>query len=250
MVPALATASDARAAAAPGPCRRPGPRRCAAAARRTPPRGSGRRACPARCRAGAARARRRCSVRRKRAWSSSTATPSSPALAAMATTCCASTSSGLRGTTVVSMSPSRMRRATTAHSSRSARNLGKMRPRDTSPTPCPARPMRCSPRVTDLGDSTWITRSTAPMSMPSSSDDVATRHGRSPDLSWSSMTTRSSRASDPWWARAISRGLSPAASASWAARSLSRRAMRSAARRLLTNTSVERCSRTSCRSSG
>ncbi len=40
--------------------------------------------------------------------------------------------------------------------------------------------MRCSPRATDFGDSTWITRSTAPMSMPSSSDDVATRHGIRP----------------------------------------------------------------------
>ena len=43
--------------------------------------------------------------------------------------------------------------ATTAHSSRSPRNLGKMRPRLTSSTPWPARPMRCSPRATDLGDS-------------------------------------------------------------------------------------------------
>ena len=35
----------------------------------------------------------------------------------------------MRGTTVGSISPSRMRRASTAHSSRSPRNLGKMRPR-------------------------------------------------------------------------------------------------------------------------
>ena len=96
-----------------------------------------------------------------------------------------------------------MRRATTAHSSRSARNLGKMRPLETSPTPCPARPMRCSPAVTDFGDSTWSTRSTAPMSMPSSSELVATRQGSSPALSCSSTTSRSSRASEPWCARAI-----------------------------------------------
>ena len=44
-----------------------------------------------------------------------------------------------------------MRRATTAHSSRSARNLGKMRPRETSPTPWPARPMRCRPLRHRLG---------------------------------------------------------------------------------------------------
>ena len=58
--------------------------------------------------------------------------------------------------------------------------LGKIRPRETSPTPWPARPMRWRPAVTDLGDSTWITRSTAPMSMPSSSDEVATRQGARP----------------------------------------------------------------------
>ena len=55
-----------------------------------------------------------------------------------------------------------------------------MRPLETAPSSCPARPTRCSPRATDFGDSTWITRSTAPMSMPSSSDEVATRHGISP----------------------------------------------------------------------
>ncbi len=70
--------------------------------------------------------------------------------------------------------------------------------------PCPARPIRCSPRVTDFGDSTWITRSTAPMSMPSSSEQVATRQGSSPDFSISSTSVRSSCESDPWCARAIS----------------------------------------------
>ena len=68
------------------------------------------------------------------AWSASTGSGSSED-AAIATTCCASTSSGLRGTTVVSIRPSRMRRATTVHSSRSARNFGKMRPLAVSPTP-------------------------------------------------------------------------------------------------------------------
>ncbi len=61
-----------------------------------------------------------------RAYSSSTFSSSSAA--AIATICCASTSSGLRGTTVGSIAPSRIRCATTAHSSRSARNFGKMRP--------------------------------------------------------------------------------------------------------------------------
>ena len=84
-----------------------------------------------------------------------------------------------------------------------------MRPCETSPTPWPARPMRCSPAVTDLGDSTWSTRSTAPMSMPSSSEEVATRQGSSPDFSRSSTISRSSRASEPWWARAMRRPGSP-----------------------------------------
>ncbi len=159
-------------------CPPPGPRRCADAAPRTPRRGSGRRACRARCRAVRAIARRRGRRAGSASWTAGTLSSSSAAV--MATICWASTSSGLRGTTVGSMSPSRMRLATTAHSSRSARNFGKMRPRETSPTLWPARPMRCRPAVTDLGDSTWITRSTAPMSIPSSSDEVATRQGSSP----------------------------------------------------------------------
>ena len=54
---------------------------------------------------------------------------------------------------------------------------------------CPARPTRCRPRATDFGLSTCTTRSTAPMSMPSSSDEVATRHGILPAFSSSSIWT-------------------------------------------------------------
>ena len=54
-----------------------------------------------------------------------------------ATICCASTSSGLRGIRVSSIAPSSIRFATTAHSSRSARNLGKIRPFDGSSSRCP-----------------------------------------------------------------------------------------------------------------
>ena len=50
-------------------------------------------------------------------------------------------------------------------------------PRETSPTEWPARPMRCMPDATEGGASIWMTRSTAPMSMPSSSDEVATIAG-------------------------------------------------------------------------
>ena len=93
--------------------------------------------------------------------------------------------------------------------------------------------------------------------------DVATRHGSSPAFSSSSTFVRSSRASEPWWARAISRARWPhaplrppeAASSSSAARcasasSFRRSATRSAERRLLTKTIVELCSRTSASSSG
>ena len=104
--------------------RRPrrGPRRSAAAARRTPPTGSARRACRARCRAACGRAPR-------------TGTRAGPSRAArapstrrrsrrIATICCASTSSGLRGTTVSSISASRIRCATTARLEQVGAELG------------------------------------------------------------------------------------------------------------------------------
>ena len=78
------------------------------------------------------------------------------------------------------------------------------------------------------------------MSMPSSSDDVATMHGSVPALSASSTSPRASRESEPWWARAIGSSAS----------SLRRSASRSAMRRLLTKTIVEWCVLTSSSSSG
>ena len=79
--------------------------------------------------------------------------------------------------------PSAHARSTTAaHSSRSPRYFGKMRPRLGAPTWWPARPMRCRPRATLRGLSTWMTRSTAPMSMPSSRLLVATSAGSRPGL--------------------------------------------------------------------
>ena len=63
-----------------------------------------------------------------------------------------------------------------------------------------------SPRATDLGEPSWTTRSIAPMSMPSSSEPVATSTGSSPDLSRSSTTRRRSRDSAPWCAWAIAAG--------------------------------------------
>ena len=153
----------------------------------------------------------------------------------VATSCWARTSSGWRGTRVCSIAPSRMRPTTTAVSSRSPRYLGKKRPELAVSTWWPARPTRWRPAATDFGDSTWTTRSIAPMSIPSSSDDVATSAGSRPVFSISSISSRCSRAIEPWWARAISSS----------ARSFRRWATRSAARRLFTKTSVERWARTS-----
>ena len=77
-------------------------------------------------------------------------------------------------------------------------SCGMSRPLLVWPTRCPARPTRWSPRATLPGDSTWQTRSTAPMSMPSSSDAVATTAGSWPSFSASSVSCRSSRARLPW----------------------------------------------------
>ncbi len=107
------------------------------------------------------------------------------------------------------MSPATIRSATTAVCTRSPRNFGKTTPRDTAPTWWPARPTRCSPLATDGGDSTWMTRSTAPMSMPSSRLEVATTAGSRPALRSSSMSARCSRETEPWWARASTCGAPP-----------------------------------------
>src|SRR6185503_13929918 len=61
----------------------------------------------------------------------------------------------------------------------------------------PARFAHLMTGATDPGDSTWITRSTAPMSIPSSSELVATIAFRVPRLSWSSIWSRCSRAIEP-----------------------------------------------------
>ncbi len=102
-----------------------------------------------------------------------------------------------------------------------------------------------------------MTRSTAPMSMPSSSELVATRPLSSPRLSSSSIWRRRSRDREPWWAFTTSRpgsGGRPSASAARfspsAANSLRRVASRSARRRALTKMRVERCSCTSSSSRG
>ena len=141
---------------------------------------------------------------------------------------------------VDSIEPVRMRSTTTAISSRSPRYFGKILPVLGSPTWWPARPMRCRPRLTAPGDSTWMTRSTVPMSMPSSRLLVATSARSRPVLSSSSTRSRCSRAIEPWCACTSS---SPASS-------LSRAARRSASRRALQKMSVVRCARMSSRMRG
>ena len=138
---------------------------------------------------------------------------SQSSMAVIATICWASTSSGLRGMRSSSIAPSSIRRATTVACTRSPWYLGKITPRETSPTWWPARPVRCSPLATDGGDSTWTTRSTEPMSMPSSRLDVATTAGSRPAFSASSIWVRSCRDTEPWCARATSACVPPAAPA-------------------------------------
>ena len=85
------------------------------------------------------------------------------------------------------------------------------------------------------GDSSWQTRSTVPMSMPSSSDAVATSARISPAFSRFSSRWRRSFERLPWCAPTYS---SPMRSASW-------NATRSASRRVFTKISVVRCFSTS-----
>ena len=181
-------------------------------------------------------------------------------IATIDTICWASTSSGLLMTDDSSTAPTAIRSATTAEETRSPRYFGNITPWETAPTWCPARPIRCSPLATLGGASTCTTRSTAPMSMPSSSELVATTAGSRPDFSSSSTSARCDRETEPWWALARI-GSAPAASpeppgacgghtelgrlaapsrSPWI--SFSRAVSRSARRRELANTIVERCS--------
>ena len=150
-----------------------GPRRCAAAARRSRRTGSGPTACRARPRTARAASSRTGSARRTSANRSSTVplvgrarSPRSAAPARRAG-CAARASPRPR--------PSCMRRGDGRDSQQVAAVLREDAAAcDGAPTWWPARPMRCRPRATEGGASICTTRSTAPMSMPSSSDEVAT----------------------------------------------------------------------------
>ena len=77
-------------------------------------------------------------------------------------------------TTIASSSPRRTARSSAAHSIRSSRVTGNSRPFGVPAMVCPERPTRCRSVAMRCGEPIWQTRSTWPMSMPSSSDAVAT----------------------------------------------------------------------------
>ena len=87
----------------------------------------------------------------------------------------------------------------TADSTMSWSWVGKKVPRLTAPTRWPARPTLWTAEATDGGDWTRTTSSSAPISIPSSSEFVATMALRAPDLSRVSTSRRSSFESEPWW---------------------------------------------------
>ena len=154
-----------------------------------------------------------------------------------ATICCARMSSGASGTMSRSSSPRRIASTSAAHSISSSRVVAKSRPfghrRRAS-----GRRGRCAgpPTAIERGDPIWQTRSTVPTSMPSSSDAVATSDAQLAGL-------QALLGVEPRLARqaAVMRGDGVVRRA--ARPGDARRARR--ARRVLTKTSVERCSRTS-----
>ena len=172
-------------------------------------------------------------ARRTSAYSASS---SHSAQATSATICCASTSSGCGGITSASSSPRRTQSSRAVHSIRSSRVAGNSRAFGVPSMLWPERPARCRNAAIERGEPSWQTRSTSPMSMPSSSDAVAASTFSSPRLSRCSASSRSSLARLPWCA----------ATCSLPSRSDRCRAARSAIRRVLTKTKVVRCACTSC----
>ena len=92
-------------------------------------------------------------------------------------------SRALSGISSRSSSPRWMARTRAAHSTSSSRVVANRRPLGSAPTQCPARPMRCKATAIERGEPIWQTRSTVPMSMPSSSEAVATTARSSPFFS-------------------------------------------------------------------
>ena len=84
-----------------------------------------------------------------------------------------------------------------AHSTSSSRDSGNSRPLGVPSTACPERPTRCRKLAIERGEPSWQTRSTSPMSMPSSSEAVATRAFSPPCFSRCSASSRCSLARLP-----------------------------------------------------
>ncbi len=128
-----------------------------------------------------------------RRTSANSASSSQSSHAASATICCASTSSGAGTMRKASSSPRRMLSSSAAHSTSSSRVCGNRRALGVPPTLCPERPARCRKVAIERGEPSWQTRSTSPISSPSSSEAVATNTVRSPALSRCSASRRVSR---------------------------------------------------------
>ncbi len=109
--------------------------------------------------------------------------------------------------------------------------VAKRRPLGMAPRQWPARPTRCMATATARVVAIWQTRSTLPMSMPSSSEAVAMRMLISPFFRRCSASRRSVAGE-----RAVMRGDVLGAEA----RAQSAKAIFSTSRRVLTKTSVER----------
>ena len=138
---------------------------------------------------------------------------------------------GWSGTSSMSSSPARIFFTKAACSNKSSRVVAKRRPLGMAPRQWPARPTRCMATATARVLAIWQTRSMSPMSIPSSSEAVATRILISPDFRRCSASRRSSRESEPWWAATCSSPRRP----------LSSKAIFSTSLRVLTKTSVLRC---------
>ncbi len=89
-----------------------------------------------------------------------------------------------------SSSPRRADRISAAHSIKSSRETGNSRPLGVPEMVWPDRPTRCSSVLIRCGDPIWHTRSIDPMSMPSSSDAVATSARSRPAFSRISASSR------------------------------------------------------------
>ena len=173
IVPAFVTASR-RAPVRPRMTRRCSPRRSAGAARRTRRRDSGRRACRARSRAAAARGRRRVGAADEAVQRRHLDLLLGDDRDDLLREHVEWVARDLRLLDAAAGASPWRRRPTRAGRRGTS---GRCALRGRAELVAGAADPRCSPRATDFGLSTWITRSTAPMSMPSSRLDVATRQG-------------------------------------------------------------------------